>query len=324
MAVDPQDIVTIAELLLGWPKASALDPLEQAALITDASYRICGECDYRFGTASYTEIHRPGRSRKVYLRQRPITAIARVAVDFSTVMTVQNTSTSVSRSQVNYTTTGTPEGFPAFTGLTLTSYPNGGGAATVTSLPFATYTSLGTLKTAINAVSGWIATTANTPSGDYSNWACTDLVYDMGSMGSSQLAAGLKAFTRDLQYTSDTEMSRKGQMELYEGLPDGYQFPDRRASYGGPYNTSAGLGGGDPRTGGVFVSYTAGYAPANMPPDLKRAAIGLAKFLRERGLFSALQSETIGKYSYSLATIKHDLPDWILGICDKHTRKEIF
>lgn len=322
------DLIVAADVTGMWPAFGSLASGEQASLLTSASRMFEEECDRVFSSVTYIERHETGRVRSIYTRQKPITNIIRIATDFGTVMTVANASAAIQRAAVGYTSTGMPEDYPAFTGLTLTGISSGV-PITPISLPFSTYPTIGGLVNQIGALgNGWSATVAmgvpNITGGNFSNWPSTDLVGDMGQQGCSVLACELKAYTRDLDYACDPDMSRRGVIAIFEGRPDGYRYPDRRygpSSYGG----LTGIAGGcDPRIGSVLVSYTAGYAQANMPGDIKRACAGIAKFIYESGKFSTFQSETVGEWSRSLKEWKRGLPDWILNTIDNHARKEIY
>lgn len=326
------DLVTSAELLAFWPVAAKLPGPEQSALITAASRTFEVAADYIFGSTTYTEIKRPGRVRKIYTRQRPITAIARVATDFGTVLTIQNTDATIQRASAGFTSTGIPEEYPTFTGLTLTGVASGVPIAPI-SLPFATYPTIGSLSTAINTLPGWASTVAqgeaNVTGGSFENWASTDLAPDLGQQGVTVLANELKAYTRDLDFGCDTQMSRRGIIDIYEGRPDGYRYPDRRfGPLSSGYSGISGISGGlDARVGDVLVVYTAGYQTANVPEDIKRAVLGLAKWLYDTGRFSGFKSETLNNaaasYRYEIMQWKHALPDWIMGIAYNRSRKEI-
>jgi hypothetical protein len=321
------DLITGQDVSGFWPGFTALPSAEQAALLTDASRVFEEYTDRIFGSVTYLERKTSGRVRKLYMKQKPITSIARVAVDFGTVLTVQNVDQAVQEATIGYTSTGIPEDYPAFTGLTLGGISNGVPLSTI-SLPFATYPTIGGLVAAINTHTGWTASAStgapNVIGGDFTLYPTSYLVGDMGQQQCTLLPVELKMYTRGLSYACDADMSRKGEIAIFEARPDGYRYPDRRygsTSYGG----IAGIAGGtDARIGDVQVLYTAGYAAANMPGDIRRACAGIAKFLYESGKFSIFQSETLAERSHTLKEWKRGLPDWILGIIDKHTRKEIF
>lgn len=315
----PTDLITTAELLVAWPGASALSSDQRTAIVTQASLRFEAECDRRIGSVTLTETHRPGRSRKLYLRERPVTAVSRLAASFATVATIQYTGTG--RATFQYTgSTADPDSL-TFTGCRLVA------GGTTTNLAFATYTTLGALKAAVNAVSGWSMSTSTDSNGDYADWSTSLLNYDVGAQQAGTAAYEVKAYTRDLMFTLDYDGARKGVIELMEGLPDGYRYPDRR--YGG-YATAwtgggAVIGGVDPRVGNVQVSYTAGYATSAVPADVKRAVATLAAYLHQRVDAAGLQSESAKDYSYTLQQSARvsGLPDEVSRVVELYRRKEI-
>lgn len=325
----PIDLITTAETLAAWPQFSAVAPADQAALVTAASRRFESECDRVLGLGSYTEVHRPGRTRKVYTRQKPVLTVSRVATDYATVMTVRNTDPAVFEATVGFTGPTTPEDALPFTGLTLAAVASGV-AATPVVLPFSAYPTLATLAAAINAAPGWRADVANggpfSGGAAYATFPTAYLAADAGQMGCTLLAAELKAYTRALSFACDQEMARKGVIELFEGQADGYRYPDRR--YGGWAAGFTGLsgvsGGTDPRVGGVSVAYAAGYPVAEVPGDVKRAVLGIVRLFADAMRVSGVyESQTFKDYSESIAR-SIELPKWVKEIAYNHSRKEVF
>lgn len=324
----PPDLITTTDLLDAWPQASALSTQAQSGLCDAASRRFELEADRIFGAQAYYETHRPGRTRTLYLRQTPVTAISRIAADFQTVGTIASTDPTAYEATVGYSGPATPEVPLGFTGITLNSVVNGVPATPVV-LPFATYPTLQSLVAAVNARAGWSATVApggpTTGVGSFATMPSLYLAGDCGQQGCSILAFELKAYTRSLAYACDPGMARRGVVELLEGQGDGYRYPDRRyGGWGAGLMAMSGMAGGlDPRVGGVEVRYAAGYSPADMPGDIKRAAVGIARLMHEAVRVSGVyQSETFKDYSYSLAAAL-DLPPWIRAIAYDHGRKEI-
>lgn len=312
------DLITTDELIDGWPGAADLSSTEQASLVSAASRRFELLCDRIFGTGTYVEISRPGRSRVIRTHQKPITDIARVATDFGTVLIIQNTNRSVSRATAKFTGTA-----PNFTGLSLTSFI--GTAATTTNLTFATYPLLSDLAAAINGISGWTASTSVNGYGDFSGWQSTWLAGDVGTMQAGILGLEIKAYTRDLAYACDPDMASKGTIELFEGRPDGFRYPDRRyGTTGMGYTGISGIVGGlDPRVGAVWVQYTAGAATADVDPSIKEAVKALAKWLYVSNKFVGMQSESDGKYTYSRANLTTGVPKEVDIAVNRYGRQEI-
>lgn len=323
-----QDLITTAELLAAWPQASALASSEQTALVTAASTRFELEADRDFFANTYQEIYRPGRTRKLYLRQKPVTTISRIATDFCSVMILQNNDPTVSEATVGYSGPTVPEDALSGTGITLNAIVAGLPATPVTLL-FATYPTMATLAAQVNATPGWSATVATGgPSNEasFAKFPTSYLCFDAGQMGAtSPYGASLNAFTRPLSYVCDRELARRATVELLEGAPDGYRYPDRRnGAYGWWMTSVSGIAGGaDPRIGGVQVSYAAGYAIADVPAEIKRATIGIAKFFYAANNASgAYKSQQFKDYKYEIFE-RLELPQWIRSIAFNVGRKEI-
>jgi hypothetical protein len=89
--------------------------------------------------------------------------------------------------------------------------------------------------------------------------------------------------------TDDYELTpATGEVELFRDYAGGYRYPDRTWA-------------GDPRAGDVLVTYTAGYATAEVPPDIKRAALISIRGMNQSVNAGAYASEQIGAYSYRIA-----------------------
>jgi hypothetical protein len=75
------DLVSDAEVTATWPGFGDLDASEQAALITAASAAVENHCRRTFAATAATEYHDGRGLGRIWLRRRPITAIASVTVD---------------------------------------------------------------------------------------------------------------------------------------------------------------------------------------------------------------------------------------------------
>lgn len=150
------------------------------------------------------------------------------------------------------------------TGITLTK--DGVSDSTVT---FATYTTLGTVATAISAISGWSATLQ---SSDYTNYKSTELrpVYGLNCIDN----ADAYLYIPDRSLTSFEVYPDEGYLYYSGGWPEGHR--------------------------NIYVDYTAGYADADMPADLKLAVKIIVKYLYQRQ-----QEESFGLNSYSLGGISN-------------------
>lgn len=317
-----------------WPRFASMDSAGQAQLVGAATDAIDRFCDRILGQSTQHEIHTPGRAEDIRLRQYPVQSVSTVRAGLVTALAIANVSASVQRATVTLTTTGPPYDLTP-TGISIAGTSSG--VTTTTPFLFSAYPTLGQLAAAINAAGGGWQAVVN-PSGDQSRggfgpYATADLLPDMGSQQalastgtpSGALAgARLKMYARDLDYGLDINGdSRRGRITLFESFPDGYRFPDRQFSGSYGYGSGQGMGGGfgfgggfggagststsgswgsDPRIGGVRVEYTAGWATADVPTDLKQACVMAAKFLFEATFHTGrMKSETIGEYSYTTA-----------------------
>lgn len=152
------------------------------SLLTAMSRYVEKYCDVEsWLTASYTEYHDGNGAGYIALRNRPVTAVTRIATCPRTVLEIANTSTSVQRAYVSVSSTG----------ITLVSTASG--SDTTTSLLFATYPTLAQLATAIEAVSGWDAVVST----EDANRLCSDLRY-IQHAGAKESAAELEMYVEEL------------------------------------------------------------------------------------------------------------------------------
>ncbi len=304
------NLITNAEATAAIPGFAAIAVGLQTQLLGDVSAAVNQITDRVLGTASYDEVFHPGREHKLYTAQWPITATARCAADLLTVLTVKHTDASILRATVSYTTTGTA-GQEVFTGISL----NAAGSGAVPLL-FSTYTNLTLLAAAINAVSGWTATVT----GGYGNWLTADLNVAIGSEDAKQRTCELTSFIRDLSHVPRTG-SRV--VDLYESFPDNYRFPDRMHGAGWGFQTpGTGSGSASPRYGGVRLQYTAGYATADVPSDIKRACFILLQALNQRADVGIKDFEGGQGYQYrTIAAVA--MASLVTDLLSQHMRKAI-
>jgi hypothetical protein len=285
-----EPLVTADEVTAGWAAFSSLDGDYQDAVIAAASQAVEAACGRPIGLASYAEVFRPGRTRKLRLKTYPLVGLDRLACDLSEILTLQNTSGAVSRATVEVSA------------LAMNLRSTASGIPSVTGFAFGDYPTAAALAAALNGVSGW---SASVP-GVWSNWATADLYNEPGSYGAKDRAFILRAFTRDLSdFLPDFE---RGVVELREGFAQGFQYPDR-------------MFGGDPRLYGVFASYRAGYATGDVPATLKAAARVVAKGIHDRAKASGVyKSEALGARSWTLgdldAGVTKSVMELITGFID--------
>lgn len=323
MAATP--LITAAEATAAVASFGSLDPSEQDRLIAAATAAINQATDRILGQTSLGETYAPERTRLIVLRQYPATAIARVATDLNPVLTIRNAGASVTRATVAFTAAGVADA-PTFAGLTLAATASG--VNTSQSLAFADHPTLGSLAAAIVALGGgWTADVlapalAAGPGAtlDFDGWACADLNPTLGAQDAFSAPLCLYAHTRDLPFKLVPAGARTREVQLFEGRPSGFRYPDRAYGYGG-----LGMTGFDTDFGSVRVDYTAGYATADVPGDLKQAACAAVQFYRDRLAASgAYQSKSVGKVAYTLAApLSTPLPDYVTAMVAHHRRADL-
>lgn len=263
------DLVTNAEVVASWSGFSSLDSGEQAALISAASRAVEGYLGRVIGSGSYDEVACPdGRDGVLLLKHRPVTAVSRVSCGPMAVLSVSNTSSSNALATVEMVTSGDIAN-PTYTGLKCTHIASG--TATVSStLAFATYTTLSSLATAIEALAGsWDATVAS----GYDSFPSAQLWKQVGARDAKSEAAEFQAFTEDMNFIELDEASGKVTLPRWPRS-------DRR----------------------VRVQYSAGYATADVPADIKRATIAMVRHFRSSvGTGSGVVESSFGDRSYKLA-----------------------
>jgi hypothetical protein len=106
----------------------------------------------------------------------------------------------------------------------------------------------------------------------------------------ASVAYGNPATTLDTTFYSLLDAGN-GVVELYRSFPGGYRFPDR--AYGG-----------DPRSGSLEIVYSGGWATADVPDNVKQAAIIVIRFsvaqgtVEKGGYYESVQQ---GSYSYKVS-----------------------
>jgi len=204
-------------------------------------------CKRTFESTSYTcEEYNGADYQMINLRQYPVTALDRVAIGTIDAISIKNTNTGTTASVTVLST-----------GLRLVL--NGSADVSVT---FATYTTLSTVVSAVNALgNGWVAAIYNS---SLSSFKSTELLlrYGASCINSNVVYLQIPDWAEyDIQLDAD-----RGQMRLPYGFYNGYK--------------------------NVHVDYTAGYSSSNMPDDLKLAIYILVQFLYEKANKSMFGLET--------------------------------
>lgn len=126
------------------------------AMVEVASDYIQRHTGRDFVLTTYTEYYQGNNTAYLFLKQFPVTSITRVSMELSSCFEIKNTSTSNQIATVATTTTG----------LKLIKIASGTATTDVTVL-WATYTTVGAVVTAVDALgNGWDATVVS----DYSSW----------------------------------------------------------------------------------------------------------------------------------------------------------
>lgn len=264
------DLVTTAEVSAAWSGFSSLGSGEQDAVVSAASRAVEGYLGRTIGSGTYDEIAMPdGRDGVLYCRRYPVASIPRVSGGLMAVLSVSNTDSSNALATAEMVTSGDPIN-PTYTGLKFTRIASGT-PTTSSTLAFATYTTLSALGAAIEALGGgWDATVA----AGYETFPSAQLWKQVGARGAvAPYSAEFQAFVEDLGPVEVNHATGKVQLPRWPRS-------DRR----------------------VRVQYTAGYATADVPADIKRATIAMARYLRSpAGTGSGIVESRLGDRSYKLA-----------------------
>lgn len=277
------------------------------ATILDAQAACEGYCEQGLALNSYTEAHRPSRTRQVRLKNQNVVRITRVAAGFQTVFGIVCSDNSAQRA--------TAEIF----GGQLLLTPYGATVATSAALTLSSYTTLGQLAAAVNAVPGWQALVTSA----YSPWLVADLILQQGTMSAKPIAYEIPAYVLDLDLYN-LKSPELGHVELIINYPDAYRFPDR--TWGDAYNWTAGA---DPRTANVFFAYQAGFdagasGGSTVPGDLRRAMIivvaAMLGLVEDGGLY---KSETVKDWSATRVEDAQAIPPAARRLLYRYKRKYV-
>lgn len=180
------DLVTAANARLYNATLAGMVDANLAALITAASGLIEKVCQRTFASTAYSERYDGAGTGELWLRNFPVTTVARVATDRQPALTVQQTnSTTNQRAYVRVSSTG----------LTLVRIASGVTTtdSTVTWAGNATITAVVAAVDALGA--GWNATVQ----GDFGLWPSADLFTYQGSLNCLAVDAELEIFAGDLE-----------------------------------------------------------------------------------------------------------------------------
>lgn len=266
------DLTTLALVKQHMGITGTVDDAKLQSILTAASRAIVFWCDREFASASLVEYF-DGRDSWakgfVSLNRFPVTAVTRVGISPTTVLTVTNTATAtnqIARASVSSTT------------VTLVHVASG--VQTTSTFTIASYATLADLAAAIEALgSGWHATVAG-DSDDYGKWPTNYLIPTQGALN-ARSGRGGALLKMDVDELNDFRLdSGDTHATLYGDFPLGYQS--------------------------VEVRYTAGYSA--IPDPVQQGTCCVVKALFDASKLDAnVQSERIGDYSYTLGSGTVDL-----------------
>lgn len=266
------DLTTLARVKRMLDISTSDDDTLLNELIDAISYRIEEFCGRTFAATDYYEWRNARGNEQIILREWPVINVDRVAIGNAIAMNVTYSGSGI-RAQVSVNDTG----------VRLVSWSTTG-TRTANTLSFADNASASAMKTAIDAVSGWSATVSvNVPSKELHR------------------LAGEDADGRNVELTYPDDDDGDCRIDLDRGIikfSNHWRVPS--AVYGrgfahGPARLSHGHQN-------VLIQYRAGYE--TIPADVQQVAsemVAVAYRLAKRGGDAALQSESLGDYSYSLA-----------------------
>ena len=261
-----------------------------AALIPQISDQISNYLNRDLAATTYLSWVDGTGSPILRLRQWPILALYHVFLTSTTVGYIENTSAAVSRASVSFDGTN----------LSLTSISTAG-VVTTTDLPVGTSKILSTLKTAIEAVSGWFMTLNST---DYDSEPASMLrpIY---------AASAVDPDTADLVLPDNPAPAKviaEDMIELLNSGSDPVGFGGGSIVEG--FDATTGIGPGFPSgSANVLVWYKAGYAlptdspksDGTLPPGLTLLVHQILQDVLSSTKFNSnVQSEGLGDYNYSL------------------------
>jgi hypothetical protein len=251
---------------------SSSNPAYLASLITAASDCIRHATHRDFSQTSYTEYHSGGIyiREPLRLRQYPVVEISRIATNPQPAISIQN-SNGVTNQRATIETTST--------GIRLVRIASAN--VSTSDLAFSTYTTLGSVASAINAIgNGWTAQSLGT----FANWPTTDLKPLQGAVSALGVARSFEIYTEDVSPFSnwppgDCDDAAPGWRlddetgQLYARFPRGHL--------------------------NIRIDYTAGFSA--IPQAVQEACVQLACDLYNAGLVNTtLKKATLGAGSFEL------------------------
>ena len=269
MAVGPYALTSLANLKSWLGITTSTDDAVLEAAIDRATSRIESYLERNIRSRTYAEWRSGEGVDTIRLYQWPVSQVTSVFSGNIAVMTIGVRNSSFLRASIAVNQeTPTP--------AVVATYTDQAGTTTASSIPFATYPTVSDVATQINATGAYAATvTKNIRAAQMRPRAGADCVL-----------ASMTLYGADTpsEFTYDYERGRltiDRSWFAYWPLQKGV-MPNVAKS--------------------ILIEYTAGYA--TVPDDIEQAAIEVASMLyRDRRRDGNLQSESLGDYSYSRATV---------------------
>lgn len=267
MAVDQYALTSLASVKTYLGISGSDDDSLLESLIDAVSDRIETFCNRQFSSRDYRQWFDGRRETRFVVQHYPITAVKRLAYGSKDALSVQGTTTTDLRATVEVQDSQ----------IVLSRFASDG-TETETEVTFASNATASDLQSTIDGTTGWSATLIN-------NWISDDL-HRIGG----QDALGRDVFlsyadVSDIEYRVNEDT---GEIEIT--LNNEWAWPEATGASTFPKGFQ-----------NIFVHYTGGYA--TIPDDLDQIAIEMtAAAFKGRKVNPKLQSETIGSYSYALAS----------------------
>lgn len=254
---------------------NSTNPGYLASLITASSDSIRRATHRDFTQASYTEYHSGGIyvREPLRLRQFPVVQISRVATRPRPALRVLNADATTNQRATAETTP---------TSLRLVRIASA--VTTASDLPFATYSTIASLASAVNAVgNGWSAVALDS----FGNWPSADLKPLQGAASALGQGASLELYTEDVYPFANWPV---GEADCDDDAVAGWRLDDETGE----------LFARLPRGRlNVRIDYTAGFA--TVPQAVQEACVQLVLDLYNAGLVNnTLKKATLGSGSFEL------------------------
>lgn len=261
-------------------------------------------CNRWFTRRTITREYCPSYDGRVMLPEMPINEVLRVAADKSLALTVQCSGTSNQQARCYFSTTGDRAGGLTVTGLTLVRVSSG--VSTSNTLLFATYATISSLSTAINALGGGWTSVVN---GGLDAWGTDQIVGGDTAQGCLTDGASLYVYSSDMSdYVMDWQTGL-----LYLGR-SGSASSMNSPSWGPGWSAFLDV---PQRPNRVQITHDLGFD--TIPAVVQQATAEVAKQAIQRlATDETLRTESAEGYSYALAATVDAMTPAILQMLAKY------